>query len=252
MREDSWGAELLEAARQWLKSLPIAWSKNQRYDIYTRRIIAQTLGKGGSGIDVGCHKGEVLKEMIKAAPQSQHFGFEPLPHLFESLTAAYAAQPQVQIYPYALSSDNGQTSFNYVISNPSYSGLKKRSYDRPHEEDTEIVVETRRLDEIIPSESPIRLIKIDVEGGELGVLQGASRILAQWQPVVVFEHGLGASDHYGSGPEEIWQVLAEAGLQPYTLESYLKSGSSLSLEAFKRHYYERLDYYYVAATPRLP
>lgn len=40
-----------------------------------------------------------------------------------------------------------------------------------------INVEVRRLDEVIPPSLPIRLIKIDVEGGELDVLKGANQVL---------------------------------------------------------------------------
>jgi hypothetical protein len=52
-----------------------------------------------------------------------------------------------------------------------------------------ISVSADRLDDIVPPErmTGIQVIKIDVEGFELRVLQGATRILEQSRPLVVFE-----------------------------------------------------------------
>ena len=54
-----------------------------------------------------------------------------------------------------------------------------------------IQVEVDLLDNVIPPGMAIRFMKIDVEGGELGVFRGAARILRESLPVVVFEYGLG-------------------------------------------------------------
>src|SRR5690606_22337388 len=103
-------------------------------------------------------------------------------------------------------------SFNYVVSNPSYSGLVKRKYDRPDEKDTTIEVETDLLDNVLPDDYKPTLIKIDVEGGELRVLEGAKSIIAKTKPVIIFEHGIGASDMYGATPEQVFTLLADCGL----------------------------------------
>lgn len=52
-------------------------------------------------------------------------------------------------------------------------------------------VEAKTIDRLYAGRSlPIRLIKIDVEGYELPVLEGASAVVAEFRPIIVFEVSL--------------------------------------------------------------
>jgi hypothetical protein len=132
------------------------------------------------------------------------------------------------------------------VSNPSYSGLLKRRYDRPNEEDTLITVRTERLDDMLPAGARVDLMKIDVEGGELMVLEGAVATLRRCKPVVIFEHGLGASELYGSTPEKVFDLLESCGLQVSLLDRFMKKQPAFTREAFAEQYYQRLNYYFIA------
>ena len=204
--------KMKNAIRQLIKRIPIAFTQNQRYDRQTKRIIQRVCRSGSNCIDIGAHKGEVLDTILKYAPQGTHYAFEPIPDLFTALKTKYSNRPNCRIYDVALSNQKGTSSFNYVISNPSYSGLKKRRYDRANEQDTQITVQTDLLDNILPSGITVNLMKIDVEGGELLVLEGAVNTIKRSKPVIIFEHGLGASDFYGSSPEKLFDLLAGCGL----------------------------------------
>ncbi|MBL7825831.1 MAG: FkbM family methyltransferase [Saprospiraceae bacterium] len=241
--------DLKALIKQLLKALPIAFTKNQQYDRLTKRVIRRVCKSDSNCIDVGCHKGEILDLFLAAAPQGQHVGFEPIPNLFENLRKKYAAHSNCQFYDVALSNQKGSSSFNYVVSNPSYSGLMKRRYDRANEQDTLITVQTERLDDLLPMDARVDLIKIDVEGGERLVMEGAVEILRRWKPVVIFEHGLGASDMYGSTPELLYDLLNGCGLQVSLLDRFLNNQPPLSREAFSQNYYERLNYYFIAYNP---
>ena len=233
------------AIKRFLKSLPIAFTQNQRYDRQTHRVIQKVCKSGSNCIDVGCHKGEILDLFLKYAPQGQHWGFEPIPDLYESLLKKYAAT-NCRFFNIALSDKPGTSSFNYVVSNPSYSGLLKRKYDHPNEEDTQITVHTERLDALIPADVQIDLVKIDVEGGEILVLRGAVNILTRCKPVVIFEHGLGASELYGATPEQVFELFEQCGLRVSLLSRFLKNQYPLSKEEFSRHFYQKLNYYFIA------
>ena len=80
-------------------------------------------------------------------------------------------------------------------------------------------VRTERLDDVLPDDYVPALIKIDVEGAESAVFRGALETLRRHRPLVIFEHGLGGADRYGSGPAEVWDLLAgELGLRIYDLD----------------------------------
>ncbi|MBK8723020.1 MAG: FkbM family methyltransferase [Saprospiraceae bacterium] len=235
-----------EILKKLIKSLPIAFTRNQRYDKLTKKIIKTICKADSNCVDVGCHKGEVLDIMRKYAPEGKHFGFEPIPDLYIDLVEKYSGST-VKIYDFALSNNYGTATFNYVVTNPSYSGLIKRKYDNPHEEDTSIVVKTEKMDTVIPLNTKVDLIKIDVEGGELLVLEGAVEILKRDKPVVIFEHGIGASDYYGSSPDKIHNLFTNCKMKIFTLENFLNKGKQLTLAEFEKQYYNQVNYYFVAS-----
>lgn len=232
--------------KKLVKSLPFALTKNQQYDRQSRFIIRKVLRREGCAIDIGCHKGEVMDIMLQSAPEGRHFGFEPIPFLYQQLVKKYAARTNVVISDLALSDRSGTSSFNYVVSNPSYSGLIRRQYDKPGEIDTSIAVKTARLDDVLPDSIPVDLIKIDVEGGEYLVLAGAEKLIRRCRPVIIFEHGLGASEYYGASPEQLFDLLHGYGLRISLLTDFLRARPSMDRVGFANQYYQKRNYYFVA------
>jgi FkbM family methyltransferase len=228
-----------------IKKIPVAFTKNQRYDLQTRQAIRRICNTRSNCVDVGCHKGEILDYIRKVAPLGKHFGFEPIPSLVDKLRRKFR-KTNCEILQIALSNSRGRSPFNYVITNPSYSGLKKRRYDRKGEKDIEIMVDTDLLDNIIPYEVKIDFIKIDVEGAELLVLQGAGKLIKKDKPVIVFEYGIGGSDYYEQNPSKIFLMLENYGLQLSLLERWLNNQSPLTLEEFENQYFKKLNYFFVA------
>lgn len=233
--------------RNLLKKLPIPLSKNHLYDLQTKSIMKRSLRADSNGIDVGCHDGEIMDLMLKFAPGGQHYGFEPIPSFADFLFKKYRRQNQVHIFPTALGEKQGSTKFTFVKSNPAYSGILQRKFDRKNEETEEIDVEIKKLDDCIPTDLKIDFIKIDVEGAELLVLQGGRSLIERCKPLVVFEHGLGAADIYGYGPEEIFEYFSPIGMQIYTLGAYLHKQQALSLAEFKQVFVKGSHYYFVAS-----
>ncbi|OGX92060.1 hypothetical protein BEN49_17435 [Hymenobacter coccineus] len=230
-----------------IKRLPIAFTQNQRYDRQTERVLRRVLHPQANCVDVGCHKGEVLAQMLRYAPQGQHFGFEPIPALYQQLTRTFAHRPNCYFYQLGLGEAPGEVSFNYVLTNPAYSGFVKRRYDRP-ERDTLITVQRARLDDVLPAGTRIDLIKIDVEGGELQVLLGAQALLAASRPVIVFEHGIGGSDHYGTRPEQVFDLLTgpAIGLSISTMTRWLAGQPALTRAELVQQFEQKLNYYFIA------
>ncbi len=217
--------------------------KNHRYDLQTAVIIDRVLSDDDVAIDVGCHEGAILDHMLAAAPNGRHLAFEPLPHLHGALVEKY---PDTEIHRVALVAEPaGDLEFHHVVSNPGYSGLKERRYDRPNETVELISVPTAKLDDLVDGRAP-KLIKIDVEGAELGVLQGAGDTIAAHRPIVVFEHGLGGSDIYGTDPSDIASFFAERDMVVSLLGTWLDDGPPLSNEQFSDQFHQGRNYYFIA------
>lgn len=222
---------------------------NSAYDLQAVQVMQRVLNKDSACIDVGCHIGSFLDEFLRRAPDGQHFAFEPLPDLCEGLRRKYSSHANVTVIEAALSDVDGTASFTHVVSNPGYSGLLERRYERPTEELRKIVVPVRRLDDIVPASVPIRLIKIDVEGAELQVLRGAMETLRRSRPVLIFEHGLGAADCYGTTPADVHDLLcAELGLGIHLMERWLENGSEppLTAEEFHDEFASGRNFYFMA------
>ncbi len=162
-----------DALREVFISLHLDLTKNLKYDRLTRIILKRYVKRNYNCIDVGCHKGEILDLILNYSPEGKHYAFEPIPYLFNELKNKY----KVEIFPYALSDRSGEATFQLVKNAPAYSGIKRRRYDITNPVIEEIKVELKTLDEIIPLTEKIHLIKIDVEGGEFGVLKGAKNLL---------------------------------------------------------------------------
>lgn len=235
-----------EAIKQLIKKLPIAFTQNQRYDRQTKRVIQHVCKPNSTCVDVGCHKGEVLDVMLQAAPQGKHYGFEPVPFLYEGLRSKYQGQQNCEISDLALSNQTGEATFNYVVSNPSYSGLHKRKYDREGEKDTTITVRTAKMDEVLPLDQRVDLIKIDVEGGEMLVLEGAKQTLLQKRPIVLFEHGLGASDYYGAGPAQVFDYFSSCAYAINTMQGWMKGEAAFDQAGFEQQFFQKLNYFFIA------
>lgn len=223
--------------------------QNRQYDVQTLEVMKRVLQENSNCVDVGGHQGSILKEMLRFAPQGTHFVFEPLPAMYEGLRETFGSLANIHVYDYALSDIAGTSTFQHVVSNPGYSGLRQRSYDRPNEQVQEIVVKTNLLDNLVPEHTPIRFIKVDVEGAELQVFKGAVNTIRNSRPVIVFEHGLGAADHYGTLPEDIYDLLAgQCGLRLFIMAEWLEDNeASLSREAFCEQFASGSNYYFMAA-----
>jgi FkbM family methyltransferase len=179
-------------------------------------VLATALRIDSSAIDVGANEGAVLESIVRIAPRGRHVAFEPIPHLHDLLARRF---PDVDVRRSAASDTAGTAEFTHVPDAPAYSGLLQRDDlpigTRPIER---VSVRTERLDDVLADGPAPTLIKIDVEGAELGVMRGAVETLQRHRPFVLFEHGAGGADLYGTRPTEVFDLLEGMGLQIFDLD----------------------------------
>ena len=246
----------LQALKDWAEDTPAepllraAWRfvlrrKTDPYDAQTAAIIRR-LPPDAVCVDCGCHRGSMLRPMMRQCPQGRFLGFEPIPDLLAGLLARYGDDPRVSLFGIALSDESGEATFHvYDGEDAALSGLRDRAFPDGARVAREVTVPTRRLDDVAPG-LVADFIKIDVEGAELLLLRGARETILRSRPIVVFEHGLGGSDFYGTTPEAVFAFFAEVGLSVSLLADLLAGRPPLSEVDFSRQYHERLNYYFVA------
>jgi FkbM family methyltransferase len=206
-------------------------------------LLGEVLAPDSCCVDVGAHEGDVLAHMVRLAPRGRHLAFEPLPEQAARLAARF---PQVEVHQAALSDHAGEASFVHVRTRPGWSGFRERPY--PGAERLErLTVCVEVLDDVLPPGFVPAVVKVDVEGAEREVLAGAAQTLVRHRPIVVFEHGLGSADHFGTEPAHLWELLVDAsGLQI----SGLDGDGPYTLAAFERAYARRERVNFVARPPR--
>jgi FkbM family methyltransferase len=231
-----------EGLKRWLKRLPMArqlWhalrpkGRAERIDARDRRQIRQILRRvlqaQANCVDVGAHSGEFLAEMVGLAPGGRHLAIEPITQLAETLRARF---PGISVHNVALGSVAGMVSFQHVESNPAFSGLIRRPDLDPKWKVNEVQVRCVTLDELVPPEMRVTLLKVDVEGAEAGVFRGGRRVLRESRPWIVFEHGGVSESTYGVTSLEIFEELEQHGLSVWQMDHWLATKPSLTREAF--------------------
>ncbi len=96
-------------------------------------------------------------------------------------------------------------------------------------------VSLRPLDDIVKEAnlSEVNVIKIDVEGAELAVLEGACQVIEQYRPAILIEVFDTALKAQGAHSTQLWQWLTQRGYSLYELGS---ESNSLVRAQQKRKY----------------
>ncbi len=137
----------------------------------------------GLAIDAGANKGVYFYHL--ARHYNRVCGFEPLPSLATYLSRAKPANGDV--FRIALSNTQGSATLMLPRGYNELGSLEEQTraqWDSSGSIETH-EIKTATLDSF--DFTGVALIKIDVEGHELAVLEGAARTLERWHPTIVIE-----------------------------------------------------------------
>lgn len=174
-----------------------------RDEAATARLLQRVLTRTANCVDVGAHAGDFLARFEALAPDGRHVAFEALPEYARRLARDF---PRVAVHPCALGAVPGRATFCHAIDMPAWSGLKTQPYPSACRVET-FETEVARLDDILPADYRVDFIKVDVEGGELGVFEGAARTITTWRPTILFEHAQIHTVNYGTTAADVFDLL---------------------------------------------
>lgn len=163
----------------------------------------------GLMLDVGAAAGWMSDKMLESSPQSRVIAFEPFPGNHAFIEPKFADDPRRTLIKKAVSNCGGQAKF-FVPSTVSnglgvWAGMDGYSSGGRIVADTEsrdaLSVETCRLDDVVSE--PVRFLKVDVQGHEFEVIDGARKLFDQ--------HGVELALVEFQGDKRVVSFFAERG-----------------------------------------
>jgi FkbM family methyltransferase len=156
---------------------------------HVENALLELLKPGDTAYDIGANVGYFSAVMAKAVGRSGRvFAFEPVPEPYERLVLCQRLNDlsQLTALPIAIGARGEPVALTLDPSSPGQASFHESGANAATQR---IDVPMRRLDDLLSDGqlAPPTLIKMDVEGHELAVVEGAEELLAKYQPVLIFE-----------------------------------------------------------------
>jgi FkbM family methyltransferase len=183
------------------------------------RVVPALVLQGSVVVDVGANLGLYCE--IFARKAGRVLAFEPQPQLAQYLRRVLPAH--VTVVECALSAAEGETTLRVPrMSKGRLGGLDAFGTIEPANDlnamqpDSvdEITVAIRRLDDVVPTSDRVSMIKIDVEGHEVGVVQGALGLIRRDRPALMIE----IEPRHNAASYDLFDLFAQEGYQAYCLD----------------------------------
>lgn len=197
--------------------------------------------------DIGANIGQTVVKYTRFFPESRIYSFEPFPDSFQKLRRRFEENSLVEAVQFAISNKVSKRKF-YVNQNsvtnsllPTVDDIEYVDYwcDKPNDvrNITTIEVPVTTIDEFCKQNSidELQIVKMDIEGGELMALEGATEKLNQEAISLIFTEVCfipifeGHSLFY-----EIWDFLSDYEYTlfnvynlTYTKNGQLRSGDAI-------------------------
>jgi len=140
-------------------------------------------------LDIGASLGQYAKKARKRFPEARIFSFEALPDSFKALNETFKGDKNFQSFNVALSNFEGKTVFRKSSNTGSSSLLEMDDLHKTNYTDSknivEIEVKCNTLDNVLKGQKLQKniLMKLDVQGAEKMVLEGAKETLKNVQVI---------------------------------------------------------------------
>ncbi len=196
---------------------------------------------GSVFVDVGAHIGSITAAVLAHCPDVRVIAIEATPDKAKRLRLRF---PRATVHDCAVGEQDGTASFHLDRRRSGYNSLRRPS--KSGTDVTEIQVGVKRLDDLVGNEA-VDVVKIDVEGAELGVLRGAPELLRNRRPLVMFESGPTSSEVLGFTKNGLWEEFERHDYAIQVPNRVAHEDDGLGLDGFlESHIYPRRTTNYFA------
>ncbi len=186
---DRWGGEFLLHPYYLIDRHIIAFGA---YEAPLQRFIDRNLKPGMVCMDVGANIGVISINLArKVAPTGHVYAFEPVPPLVRRLEANIRLnghESVTSVHEVGLSGENGRAIIRYAPPEKLNQGRASLvNWDEALTLQTEI--DTRTIDRFVEDEGirQIDFVKVDIQGGEMALLEGGARTFSELSPDLLIE-----------------------------------------------------------------
>ena len=166
----------------------------------------------GTALDVGAHVGAVT--LYLARKFAKVIAFEAVPSTFEYLQLNASGAPNVTALNIAVGPEEGEVYFSHYRKHGQLSHV---AGNVPTEKTDHIgPIPARTIDSM--GLDDVSFIKIDVEGFELPVIQGAVETIRRCRPLMLVEQNGNEEAHFGRPRDEATAVLQSLGMKRHPHE----------------------------------
>ena len=158
-----------------------AYITNANVDWGSERLLFSLLTNRGAFLDIGAHIGYYRLYMLPRVTDA--YAFEPDPRVRQLLEANVSHNPKIKVIPWAVGATQGRAQFT-LEGDSAVSHIAEET-DDPNKL---IVIDVVTIDSFVQARGvAVEAIKIDVEGHDTEVIQGALQVLKVQQPLVLTE-----------------------------------------------------------------
>lgn len=213
---------LLDATDQHL--VPYAVMNFHHYETQETNFLKSIANDNWTILDIGANCGWYSLALGRKFPNARIHAFEPIRHTFDILKKNIERNElsnNITAHPIGVSNQEGFIDFLYTPECSGATSLKLAGHPKKtHSELQNITCPITTLD-VFCRENAIspQLIKCDVEGAELMVIQGGIHTIASCRPVLLIELLRKWAKKFDYHPNSVIDILDQLGYAAYTLRS---------------------------------
>ncbi len=220
------------------------------YELPSVRFMRRVLSPGDAVADVGAQIGYITLAMATLNPgKITVHAFEPEPLNIQRLRKNIALNPgvDVRIVEKAVSDTNG--AIRLYLSKDHNAGTHSTISGGTNVSTDFVEIPAITLDTYVHEQriSALRLIKIDVEGGEYEVIKGAHETLTSLRPIVLMELSDALQETRGFSTIEFKKLMKQFGYSAYTIAD---DGSLVPSSDEQRHAMDNVVFLHDSETIR--